>query len=178
MPISPIFQVGNRIYDYSRRDIGRLRKRRRRPELGGHPHNFVLQSGAAQAWLGWSRKDALDTLASVARSAQNQRVPTHTLIFQNTDPRPARPRSHREPLWRRYLRAFTAHAARAHRPTAMKRAAAETITEYLLEEHGLGRRDDPADPPDYHTWRILTGLDEPWREIEPLLRLYQRLNRP
>lgn len=148
MPISPIFQVGNRIYDYSRRDIGRLRKRRRRPELGGHPHNFVLQSGTAQAWLGWSRKDALE------------------------------PRSHREPLWRRYLRAFTAHAARAHRPTAMKRAAAETITEYLLEEHGLGRRDDPADPPDYHTWRILTGLDEPWREIEPLLRLYQRLNRP
>ena len=167
MSLSPIRLVGNRIFDHSRRDVGRLRKRRRRPELGGHPHNYVLQSGAAQASIGWSRKDALATLASVARMAQVQHVPTHTLIFQQTDPRPAAARTSGEALWRRYRRALTAHAARADRRTAMRRAAAETITQHLVDEHGRGRPDNSAAPP--------TRFEQP-RRIEPLMRLYHRLS--
>ena len=176
MSLSPIRLVGNRIIDHTRRDVGRLRKRRRRPELGGHPHNYVLQSGSAQVWIAWSRDGALATLAGVARMAQARQVPTHTLIFQRTDPRPAAPRELREPLWQRYLRTLPVHAARADRRTAMRRAASETITEHLIEEHGLGRRDDPDNPPANHTWRILNGLEQPWRSIEPLMRLYLRLS--
>ena len=162
MSLSPIRLVGNRIFDHTRRDVGRLRKRRRRSELG-HPHNYVLQSGAAQAWIGWSRKDALATLAGVARMAQVQHVPTHTLIFQP----PAAAPTPGEALWVRYRQAFTAHAARTDRRTAMRRAAAETITQYLVYEHPLGRPDNPATSP--------AGPEQPWR-IEPLMRLYHRLS--
>lgn len=175
MSLSPICLVGNRIFDHTRRDVGRLRKRRRRPELGGHPHNYVLQSRAAQAYIGSSRKDALETLARVARWAESRCIPTHSFLFQPGDPRPAVARTQGEALWRRYRRALTLHAARAHRQTAMRRAAAETIAEYLVEKHGLGRGDEPAGRPDRHAWRIPAGLEQLWR-IEPLLRLYHRLS--
>ena len=110
MSLSPIRLVGNRIFDHARRDIGRLRKRRRRPELDGHPHNYVLQSGAAQAWIGSSRKDALATLAGVARMAQVRLVPTHTLIFQ---PPAAAPTPRRSPL--ATLPPSLHHSRRSHR---------------------------------------------------------------
>ncbi|MDE0456069.1 MAG: hypothetical protein OXI15_02140 [Chromatiales bacterium] len=166
---------GNRVIDHAGRDIGRLRRRRRRRGIGGRPHNYVLQSGAAQASLAWTRDEALASLAHATRMAQARHVPTHTLIFHVTDPRPAAPKTPREPLRTRYLRAFTAHAAHADRRTAMRRAVADTIAEHLADEHGAGRHSDTGDPPDYHAWRLLAGLDQPWRAIEPLLRLYLRL---
>ena len=166
---------GNRVLDHTGRDIGRLRRRRRPPELGGHPHQHVLQSGAAQTWLAWTRDEALAALRDIARLAQEKAVPTHTLIFQATDPRPAAPRTPREPLRTRYLRALTARAAHADRRTAMRHAIADTIAEHLALEHGAGRHDDQDDPPGYHAWRVLNGLDQPWRAIEPLVRLHLRL---
>ena len=165
---------GNRVLDRTGRDIGRLRRRRRRPELGGHPHQHVLQSGSAQAWLAWTRDDALATLRDIDRLAGERAVPTHTLIFQTTDPRPAAPRTPREPLRARYLRTLTAHAAHADRRTAMRRAVADTLAEHLAHEHGAGRHNS-GDPPEYHAWRLLNGLDQPWRSIEPLVRLHLRL---
>ena len=168
---------GNRVLDHTGRDIGRLRRRRRRPELGSHPHHHVLQSGSAQAWLAWTRDEALATLRIIARLAHDKAVPTHTLIFQVTDRHPAAPRTPREPLRTRYLRALTARAAHADRRTAMRRAISDTIADHLIHEHGAGRRNDPDDPPEYHAWRLLNGLDQPWRSIEPLVRLHLRLRR-
>ena len=95
--------------------------------------------------------------------AQVRLVPTHTLIFQP----PAAAPTPGEALWRRYRRAFTTHAARTDRRTAMRRAAAETITQHLVNEHRLGRPSNPAASP--------AGPEQPWR-IEPLLRLYHRLS--
>ena len=166
---------GNRVLDHRGRDLGRLRKRQRRAELGGPPHNHVLQSGAARAWLGWTRADAVATLNDVARMAEDKGVPTHTLIFQTTDPRPAAARAPREALWRRYLRSITPHSAGTTRRAAMRAAAAETIAQHLVEEHGV-HPDDTETPPAHRVQRILTGLEQPWRSIEPLLRLYLRIS--
>ena len=158
------------------RDIGRLRKRKRRAELGAATHSHVLQSGAAQAWIGWTRAYALATLNDIARIAEAKGVPIHTLIFQTTDPRPAAARTPREPLWKRYRRWVTPHAANTDRRDAMRRAATETIAQHLVDEHGASRH-DTHNPPARRVWRLLTGLEQPWRSIEPLLRLYLRLTK-
>ena len=39
------------------------------------------------------------------------------------------------------------------------------------------RHPQPAGPPARRVWRLLTGLEQPWRSIEPLLRLYLRLTK-
>ena len=96
---------------------------------------------------------------------------------------------------RGFNRALRPHAAPARAPPQEPTSSAPTTTGFHQAHnhvpvtdppsrqphlrphaHGLGRRDDPADPPDYHTWRILTGLEQPWRSIEPLMRLYHRLS--
>ncbi len=71
---------------------------------------------------------------------------------------------------------MTPHAANAGRRDAMRRAAAEVIAEHLVVEHGVVRR-DTGHPPAHPVRRLLTGLEQPRRSIEPLLRLYLRLTR-
>lgn len=51
----------------------------------------MLQSGAAQAWVGWTRADALATLDDIARIAEAKGAPVHAVIFQTTDPDPPAP---------------------------------------------------------------------------------------